>query len=74
MKYLFFFLAINLTFSQTSVFDCARTGTVEEMQAFYTTNPKLIEALNDRGSSPLTRRGARLLSCKVWQMMRLKEA
>jgi ankyrin repeat protein len=36
------------------VFDCARTGTVEEMQAFYTTNPKLIEALNERGSSPLT--------------------
>ena len=54
MKYLFFFLTINLTFLQTSVFDCARTGTVEEMQAFYTTNPKLIEALNERGSSPLT--------------------
>ena len=54
MKYLFFFLAINLTFSQTSVFDCARTGTAEEMQAFYNTNPKLVDALNERGSSPLT--------------------
>ena len=54
MKYLFFFLTINFTFSQTNVFDCARTGTAEEMEAFYTTNPKLVEALNDRGSSPLT--------------------
>ena len=54
MKYLFFFLAINFTFSQTNVFDCARTGTAEEMEAFYNTNPKLVDALNERGISPLT--------------------
>jgi ankyrin repeat protein len=54
MKYLFFFLTINFTFSQTNVFDCARTGTAEEMEAFYTSNPELVEALNERGSSPLT--------------------
>ena len=54
MKYLLLILAFNFSFAQTDVFDCARTGTAEEMKAFYTTNPKLVDALNDRGSSPLT--------------------
>ena len=54
MKYLLFILVLNFSFSQTDVFECARTGTAEEMEVFYTTNPKLVDALNDRGSSPLT--------------------
>ena len=54
MKYLLLILAFNFSFAQTNVFDCARTGTVEEMDVFYTTNPKLVDSLNSRGSSPLT--------------------
>ena len=54
MKYLLLILAFNFSFAQTDVFDCARTGTAEEMEAFYTSNPELVDALNDRGSSPLT--------------------
>ena len=54
MKYLLLILAINLSFAQSDVFDCARTGTVEEMKEFFTTNPKSVDALNDRESSPLT--------------------
>ena len=54
MKYLLLVIAINFSFAQTDVFDCARTGTVEKMIAFYSSNPKLVDALNNRGSSPLT--------------------
>ena len=54
MKYLLLILAINFSFAQTDVFDCARSGTVEEMKEFFTINPKSVDALNDRESSPLT--------------------
>ena len=54
MKYLLLILSLNFSFGQTDVFDCARTGTAEEMDVFYTTNPKLVDSLNKRGSSPLT--------------------
>ena len=54
MKYLLLILAFNFSLAQTDVFDCARTGTAEEMDVFYTTNPKIVDSLNNRGSSPLT--------------------
>ena len=54
MKYLILILTINFAFGQTDVFDCARTGTLEEMKAFYIENPKQVDSLNSRGSSPLT--------------------
>jgi uncharacterized protein len=54
MKYLLLIITFNLSFAQTDVFDCARTGTVEEMDALYSSNPKLVDTMNKRGSSPLT--------------------
>ena len=54
MKYLLLIFAVNLSFAQTDVFDCARTGTVEEMNVFFTTHPKSVDTLDSRGSSPLT--------------------
>ena len=54
MKYLLLIFAVNLSLAQTDVFDCARSGTADEMDVFFTTNPILVDALNDRGSSPLT--------------------
>jgi hypothetical protein len=54
MKYLLLILAFNFSFAQTDVFDCARAGTAEEMDVFFTSNPKLVDSLNKRGSSPLT--------------------
>lgn len=54
MKYLVFILALNLSFAQSDVFDCARTGTAEEMEEFFRTNPKSVDAMNERGSSLLT--------------------
>ena len=54
MKYLLLVIMFNFSFAQTDVFDCARTGTVEEMDALYSSNPELVDTLNKRGSSPLT--------------------
>ena len=54
MKYLLLILTLNFSFAQTDVFDCARTGTAEEMDVFFTSNPKIVDSLNKRGSSPLT--------------------
>ena len=54
MKYLLLILAFNFSFAQTDVFDCARTGTARRNGSLLHYNPKLVDALNDRGSSPLT--------------------
>mgnify|MGYP006082080637 FL=1 len=54
MKYLLLIVAFNLSVAQTDVFECARKGTAQEMDVFYNTNPKLVDSINKRGSSPLT--------------------
>ena len=54
MKCILFLLAINFSSAQINIFDCARSGTVEEIEVLYHSNPKVIDSLDSRGSSPLT--------------------
>ncbi|HKX86566.1 MAG TPA: hypothetical protein VJL37_07830, partial [Flavobacterium sp.] len=40
-------------FSQSDVFEVARTGTVDQMKTLSASNPDVVNALNDEGNSPL---------------------
>lgn len=52
--HLFFFLFVfKMGFSQTNIFDIARTGTVENVKEAMKENPNIINSLNDQGFSPL---------------------
>jgi ankyrin repeat protein len=54
MRYLFFLLVLNLSFAQTTIFEVARSGTVEEMNVLFQSDARLINSIDKRGSSPLT--------------------
>src|SRR6478752_1863201 len=47
------FLAFCANAQQKTVFDIARSGTLEEIQTIYKTQPELINSINERKSSPL---------------------
>lgn len=56
MKKVFFailLLVANFSFSQLSVFDVARKGTLQEIESLYKANPDAINQVNESGNSPL---------------------
>jgi ankyrin repeat protein len=52
---LLFFILFSVSFQaqEKTVFDIARKGTLSEIQAIYSGNPEIINAVNDNKSSPL---------------------
>lgn len=50
-------IPVSQLYAQQSVFDIARKGTVQEMEALYKKTPELIDSQDDRNSTPL------LLAC-----------
>ena len=52
---LLFFILFSVSFQaqEKTVFDIARKGTLSEIQAIYSRNPELVNAVNDNKSSPL---------------------
>lgn len=53
-KTAFFLLLLNFAaFSQKSVFDIARTGSLDEIKILYEENPKVVNELNENGYSAL---------------------
>lgn len=53
LQLFFFFFVFQAGFSQTGIFDIARSGTVEEVMAAMKENPGIINSVNDQGFSPL---------------------
>ena len=47
------FLAFCANAQEKTVFDIARSGTLEEIQTVYKTRPELINSINEKKSSPL---------------------
>ena len=48
------YLFTLFTFSQTDIFEVSRSGTLEDIESIYKTNPELINTQNESGYSPLT--------------------
>jgi ankyrin repeat protein len=57
MKFLWFLVLIQFGFVQTTIFEVARHGTVDELKILVESSPDLLNSVDQRGSSPL------LLAC-----------